>query len=503
MATNSDNPYQFISSYLFPSPANVGMTGPLGLPYDIRQAAGRALGYGGEYGDYGHLRYLQSVPELDPYMTSGDPNRQVGGLSQAQHQALARMHGYSGSFDPSGQGGHMDWLMAEPGRREDWKQFRDVTASRLGLNAMTPRQHEYQGLLNALATQKASLGGSFAGAMPSNTPMDLDQPTVDVFPRIASGMPTANVANVTIPEIVPDKPFSPFADGLPQPYWELAGLGSDAGTGAPHTQYLPERGVYLGDLRLASRLMGYDQPFGGGRQRAWAEEQFGGWGPVEAQAMAVEQARRAYEAQAYGIDPLRWTKPGPLPHEIDPRFGVPFGLSRGAMRDLGFGDDFGAGRGNEFVGMLTPDIVEQALHLLRYPAGPHRLDEVTLAPMQATPPPDDTAFQPNYALFYNPALMNAMTGEGMFPQYDAPWFAEMPMGNGGDTNGGSSGAGRFLGGQAGQGGFELSPDLQELANQEWIAAPPGHHSPVIRNPFFIGYRYGTQGLPLQYPLDNT
>lgn len=62
--------------------------------------------------------------------------------------------------------------------------------------------------------------------------------------------------------------------------------------------------------------------------------------------------------QTYGVDPTRWNPSGVQPWENDQRFDAEYGVSRGAMRNLGFEGDFGGGRGSAFIDEVGKDAVQ-------------------------------------------------------------------------------------------------------------------------------------------------
>lgn len=211
---------------------------------------------------------------------------------------------------------------------------------------------------------------------------------------------------------------------IPQGYWASQGLEQPTGVGRANEFFNPNFGVRQGDLRLASRQMGFEGDFGGGRQADWAQGQ-GGWDPVIQQAQNIEAERNAYNQQQFGIDPSRWNPEGVIPSQMDERFGVPFGVSRRAMRNLGFGEDFGGGRGAGFVGQIGQPTVQAEIQRMRGGS-----PTPTLNQPNAQPPPINQAFQPNYNMWFNPGLQSAMTMAGMQPGYGDPNYQGMEFPHG-------------------------------------------------------------------------
>lgn len=211
---------------------------------------------------------------------------------------------------------------------------------------------------------------------------------------------------------------------IPQSYWASQGLGAPTGGMQGHEYINPNLGVRQGDLRLASRQMGFEGDFGGGRQKQWAMGQ-GGWDPVVQQAKQVEEDRNAYNQQTYGIDPSRWNPAGVTPSQQDPRFGTPYGVSRRAMRNLGFGDDFGGGRGQGFMNQVGQPTINAEIQRMR-----GGLPTPTLNQPNAEMPPINQAFQPNYNMWFNPGLQSAMTMSGMQPSYGGPNYQAMDFPHG-------------------------------------------------------------------------
>ena len=281
-------------------------------------------------------------------------------------------------------------------------------------------------------------------------------------------------------------PFAPtpaWGGGVPQSFYESRGL-NDAGLVANNYAWNQAFNAPWGDVRQASRNLGFEGAFGQGRLSDWMDA----GSPAEDRALRqalqaeipeVRARRMAYAEQAYpGINPNMWegyVQPG----QMHPEYDVPFGIARGAMRNLGFEGQFGGGRGGAFQQQIGKDAVRAEIER-----------------MTAQQPYEQRAYTPTFSTWFNPYnFLNA----GAQPFFGSPWYYDALLGE----NAGA-GAGRFLQQNEPELG-QLTDEMKAPMNREFIEAPQGHHSPLIRNPLFIGYRYGTEGFgtrgrPMQYQL---
>lgn len=107
------------------------------------------------------------------------------------------------------------------------------------------------------------------------------------------------------------------------------------------------------------------------------------------------------------------------PALMHPTYGVTYGMSRAAMRNLGFDQNFGGGRGGAFQQEIGTPAVQDEIN--RMTEARRRGTQMTQLPGYGTPPDLASAYQPNFNMFWNP---QAMVAAGQ-PFYGEPFYGNM------------------------------------------------------------------------------